>query len=279
MPVQFCSPYWTSFELTSTSTRSRRYLHSLPFEGAVRVGSVSPGQQKASAWAAIPVLIEGAIPLPPRSVCEVKALSRGSIQASTRPRGRSARLASASRSTVLEALDRFGIPLNGNGHKRTGHLPFGFDYINHKLVKNGAEQAAIRIMRQYRAGGLSLREIAGNLNQKLISTKQNGIWQANTVREILGSCMRLLVFRLERATGGVLRESVGADCGRTRPTVHVGALILEEGQRPAARTPRVSGPGGRGSEEEPGNHGMALQRSWIKLCLNGDPPRRKGYDE
>jgi hypothetical protein len=64
-------------------------------------------------------------------------------------------------------------------------LRFGFDYINHQLVKNSAEQAAIRMMRQYRAGGLSLREIAGNLNLKLIPTKQNGVWQANTVREIL----------------------------------------------------------------------------------------------
>ena len=52
-------------------------------------------------------------------------------------------------------------------------------------MKNGTEQAAIRMMRQYKAGGLSLREIAGNLNLKLIPTKQNGIWQANTVREIL----------------------------------------------------------------------------------------------
>jgi predicted DNA-binding protein YlxM (UPF0122 family) len=96
-----------------------------------------------------------------------------------------ARLADVSRAGVLEALDRFGIPRNGNGHKRTGHLPFGFDYLGHQLVKNGTEQAAIRMMRQYRVGGLSLREIAGNLNLKLVPTKQNGVWQANTVREIL----------------------------------------------------------------------------------------------
>jgi predicted DNA-binding protein YlxM (UPF0122 family) len=96
-----------------------------------------------------------------------------------------ARLVGASRSSVLEALDRFGIPQNGNGHKRTGHLPFGFDYLNYQHVKNKAEQEAIRMMRQYRAGGLSLREIAGELNQKLIPTKNNGIWQANTVRGIL----------------------------------------------------------------------------------------------
>jgi hypothetical protein len=41
------------------------------------------------------------------------------------------------------------------------------------------------MMGQYRAGGLSLREIPDNLNTKLIPTKQNGIWQANTMREIL----------------------------------------------------------------------------------------------
>ena len=64
-------------------------------------------------------------------------------------------------------------------------LPFGFNCLNYKLVKNSAEQTAIRMMRQYRAGGLSLWEIAVNLNEKLILTKNNGIWQANTAREIL----------------------------------------------------------------------------------------------
>ena len=86
---------------------------------------------------------------------------------------------------MLKALDRFNILRNGNGHMRIGPLAFGFDYLNHQLVKNGAEQAVIRMMRQYKAGGLSLREIAGNLNLKLIPTKQNGVWQANTVRVIL----------------------------------------------------------------------------------------------
>jgi hypothetical protein len=40
-------------------------------------------------------------------------------------------------------------------------------------------------MRRYRAGGLSLREIAGNLNEMFVPTKHNGVWQANTVRQIL----------------------------------------------------------------------------------------------
>ena len=64
-------------------------------------------------------------------------------------------------------------------------MPFGFDYINHQLVKNDAEHATIRVMREHRTGGLSLREIVRALNQASIPTKQNGFWQANTVRRIL----------------------------------------------------------------------------------------------
>ena len=144
-----------------------------------------PDQQKANARGTIPALIEGIIPLP--SLLSLR--SKGALERLYTREHLSAReisrLADASRSGVLNALNRFSIPRNENARRRIGPLRFGFDYLNHQLVNNGAEQAAIRMMRQYRAGGLSLREIAGNLNQKLIPTKQNGIWQANTVREIL----------------------------------------------------------------------------------------------
>jgi hypothetical protein len=40
-------------------------------------------------------------------------------------------------------------------------------------------------MGRARAGGLSLRQIAGQLNQRLILSKDGGSWQANTVRLIL----------------------------------------------------------------------------------------------
>ena len=85
---------------------------------------------------------------------------------------------------MLAATDRFSIPQNGNGHKRPGQIPFGFEYSDYQLVKNKAEQGVIRMIRQYRASGLSLRQIAGQLNQHLVPTKNGGIWQANTVRKI-----------------------------------------------------------------------------------------------
>jgi predicted DNA-binding protein YlxM (UPF0122 family) len=147
--------------------------------------SAPPGQQKANARAACPALVEGVIFLPSLLGLRSKSALQGFYTHERMSAREISRLVGSSRSAVLDALDRFDIPQNRNGHKRIGPLPFGFDYLNHQLVKNGAEQAAIRMMRQYRAGGLSLREIAGSLNVKLIPTKQNGVWQANTVREIL----------------------------------------------------------------------------------------------
>ena len=43
----------------------------------------------------------------------------------------------------------------------------------------------IRLMGRARAGGLSLRQIAGQLNERLIPNKDGGTWQANAVRLIL----------------------------------------------------------------------------------------------
>jgi predicted DNA-binding protein YlxM (UPF0122 family) len=144
-----------------------------------------PAQPEANARGTIPALIEGIIPLPSLLSLRSKGALEGLYTRKHLSAREISRLVGSSRSAVLDALDRFDIPQNRNGHKRIGPLPFGLDYLNHQLVKNGAEQDAIRMMRQYRAGGLSLREIAGNLNLKLIPTKQNGVWQANTVRGIL----------------------------------------------------------------------------------------------
>jgi hypothetical protein len=68
--------------------------------------------------------------------------------------------------------DRFSIPRDQDRPTRVGPVPFGFDYLNHQLVKNEEEQAAIRMMQKSRAGGL-------------VPTKQNVVWQVNTVRGIL----------------------------------------------------------------------------------------------
>jgi len=40
-------------------------------------------------------------------------------------------------------------------------------------------------IRQGWAGGLSLRQIVNQLNERLVLSKDGGTWQANTVRRIL----------------------------------------------------------------------------------------------
>jgi Recombinase len=144
-----------------------------------------PDQLTANTGTRIPALIEDVLPIPPvlslrnRAVLE-RLYTREHISARE-----ISRMAGASRSGVLNALDRFSIPRNNDRPARTGHVPFGFDYINHQLAKNDAEQAALQMMRDHRAAGLSLREIAGKLNLMLLPTKQGGAWRANTVRKIL----------------------------------------------------------------------------------------------
>ncbi len=72
-----------------------------------------------------------------------------------------------------------------------GQAPFGWDLHDARFVKNSAEQQVIRLMRQLQGGGASLRGIAGELNRRLVPTKNAGVWQANTVRTILDRVARL----------------------------------------------------------------------------------------
>ena len=72
------------------------------------------------------------------------------------------------------------------GHGIKGQIPFGYNYKNGRVEKNEEEQEIIRVIKQLKSNGFSLRGIAKELNKRLIPTKNNGIWHANTVRKILG---------------------------------------------------------------------------------------------
>ena len=93
-----------------------------------------------------------------------------------------------SHSTVLEAIRIFGLSGSGrqNGVKKLkGQIPFGFVLVDRKLQKCSEEQAVIRLIRQLRANGKTLRAIADELNRRLVPTKNHGLWQATTVKKIL----------------------------------------------------------------------------------------------
>jgi hypothetical protein len=139
----------------------------------------------ASGRPGAPALIEGTIPLPGLTQLRSKSYL-AQLYADWHLSARQiARLTEVSRSPALAALKRRGIPKDGRNRTHPGQLPFGYDYQNYNLVKNPAEQDVIRLMGQSRAAGLSLRQITGQLVERMVPSKDGGTWQANTVRLIL----------------------------------------------------------------------------------------------
>jgi hypothetical protein len=118
-------------------------------------------------------LIEGTIPLPGLAQSRSKSYLAQLYAGRHLSARQIARLTKVSRSVVMAALDRSGIHPNGHGRTHPGQLPFGYDYQNYRLVNNQAEQGVIRLMRQGRTGGLSLQQIAGQLNQRLVPSKSS----------------------------------------------------------------------------------------------------------
>jgi DNA invertase Pin-like site-specific DNA recombinase len=71
--------------------------------------------------------------------------------------------------------------------ERVGKVPVGFDLgaDGVTLVPNEYQQEAIGLIRQLRQLGLSMREIAAELNARGIQAKHGGQWQHTTVQRIL----------------------------------------------------------------------------------------------
>lgn len=72
------------------------------------------------------------------------------------------------------------------GH-RTGGIPFG-----HVLAKDGKtlvpcadEQKALKVIKDLRHRGKSLRQIADELTRKKVATKNGGQWQVSSIARIL----------------------------------------------------------------------------------------------
>jgi len=57
--------------------------------------------------------------------------------------------------------------------KGPGHLPYGFKSENGKLIPNEKEQGVVGLMRNLRANGSTLADIAKELNDKSIPTRRN----------------------------------------------------------------------------------------------------------
>ena len=72
-----------------------------------------------------------------------------------------------------------------NGGVLGFNIPYGYDYINRKLVVNDSEAIIVKDIFDMYRNKLSMKKIAEILNQKSIPTKLNKIWGPQTVSLIL----------------------------------------------------------------------------------------------
>jgi len=72
-----------------------------------------------------------------------------------------------------------------NGGVLGFNIPYGYDYVDGKLLVNEDEAKQVKNIFQMYLNGLSMKKIADVLNSKSIPTKQNKIWGSQTVSMIL----------------------------------------------------------------------------------------------
>lgn len=72
-----------------------------------------------------------------------------------------------------------------NGGVLGFNIPYGYDYVDGKLLVNEDEAKQVKNIFQMYLNGLSMKKIADILNSKSIPTKQNKIWGSQTVSMIL----------------------------------------------------------------------------------------------
>jgi len=88
------------------------------------------------------------------------------------------------RETICERTKDALQAKKARGEKTGGNVPFGFDEVNGKLVKNEEEQAIISEIKSLKNKGLSLRKIAEALNGRGIATKNGKAWTAVQIQRI-----------------------------------------------------------------------------------------------
>jgi len=72
-----------------------------------------------------------------------------------------------------------------NGGVLGFNIPYGYDYVDGKLLVNEDEAKQVKNIFQMYLNGLSMKKIADVLNSKSIPTKQNKTWGSQTVSMIL----------------------------------------------------------------------------------------------
>ncbi len=72
-----------------------------------------------------------------------------------------------------------------NGGMLGFNIPYGYDYVDKKLVEKKIESMQVKKIFEMYIKGFSMSKIAKKLNEEKIPTKQNKIWRSQTVALIL----------------------------------------------------------------------------------------------
>jgi len=88
------------------------------------------------------------------------------------------------RETICERTKDALQAKKARGEKTGGNVPFGYEEVNGKLIRNEEEQAIINEIKKLKESGLSLRKIAEELNGRGIATKNGKAWTATQIQRI-----------------------------------------------------------------------------------------------
>lgn len=95
-------------------------------------------------------------------------------------------LAEFERDLISERTTSAMSHLRQAGRRISGRVPFGNDLVGTKLIPNKKEQAALQIIRQLRADGLSLRAISRELQRRGIKTKTGAaVWSPKVLASVI----------------------------------------------------------------------------------------------
>jgi lambda repressor-like predicted transcriptional regulator len=100
------------------------------------------------------------------------------------------------RSTLRDAFKKHQIPIRtkrppitgeklGKDFKCASHPPFGYAYLDGKLIVDPKEKVTIRKIIKLRQSGMSLRAIADELNHQKIPTRTGKAWYLSFVKTVL----------------------------------------------------------------------------------------------
>jgi len=132
------------------------------------------------------VIVSDRIPLPGILLLKSKGFLKRLYHDEKLSTNAIARRIGVGQSTVSDAIQKHGLAKNPENYaKRPQHVPFGYEYKSGKFVSNPSEQQTIRMIRQLRTAGMTLRDIAAYLNRKLVPTKRGGVWEPGMLQRLL----------------------------------------------------------------------------------------------